>query len=663
MQVPAAHPAIPQHNLHQPGEWRPDEREWLLTNGLGGFAMGTLSGVPTRRYHAWLVASRRPPLDRVVALHSIADRVRADGQDHWLASYRFQDGSPGPGAEHAESVPRDDAWEATWRIGHEGRGRITRTLRLVRGANRAEVTYRWSGLPVGSSIHLRLLAPLRDFHALERAPEALAVEPSDGSLEIRRGETRLRVEMPTGVECKRTSETWCALRYDAEHDRGYDYVEDLPAPIELGFCPESVELGEATFAFELLPEADGLETHTPASDRLARAANDFVVRRGPSPDRTVSWSILAGYPWFSDWGRDTMIALPGLLLVDGRFDEALAVLCTFADARHGGLIPNRFSDSGHGAEYNTADASLWFLHASTQWAIDSGRTDEFLDLLMPACEDIIDHHVGGTGGFDGFRIAVDPEDGLIEAGDDSTQLTWMDARRDGVVFTPRAGKPIELSALWCHGLTRVAGLTQNVNRARDCKQRAMIAARSVREKYFDASRGWCADRLGMDGSPVFEMRPNQLLAVSLEHAPIRGEEAIRTVDACIGALWTPRGVRTLAPDDPGYRGRFSGPIFERDAAYHQGTAWPWLLGPMCEALLRAHDFDQSSRDRTRLLIDPMLGELDGPCPGQLYEVYDGDGWEGMPEDHRQLDPPQQPGGCPAQAWSVSEIRRVLSLIG
>lgn len=642
--------------------------EWLLTNGLGGFAMGSLEGVPTRRYHAWLVASQRPPLDRVVALHSIADWLETDGQMTWLSAYRFEDGSIGPGLAPDTSESDGDRWNASWRIGE---AQVGRSVRIVPGANRIEVAYVWRRLPERTTIRLRPLVPLRDFHALERDVAPPQADIHEDSVILRRELLSLRIDLPKIAQFERHPDIWHGLRYEDERSRGYDWLEDLPSPGVIELIPEDRESGRATLIFELEPVHPPVHVHPkPDADgtvttRLARAAGDFVVRRGPSVDRADGWSILAGYPWFSDWGRDTMIALPGLLLIDERYDEAIEVLRTFAEARRDGLIPNRFSDDGVGAEYNTADASLWFLHAATEWALASGHTETFRDVLLPACEDIIDWHIRGTGGFDGFKIVLDPADGLIDAGDEHTQLTWMDARRDGVVFTPRHGKPIELSALWQHGLERVAALTGKADRASRYRELAALARISIANTMFDPARGWCADRLERTArgwQPVWELRPNQLLAASLEHGCLPDEAARSLVDACVSKLWTPRGVRTLSPEDPMYRGRFEGPIFERDAAYHQGTAWPWLLGPMCEAVLRADSFSGASRARARSLLEPMLSQLDGPCPGQLYEVYDGDGWSGTRESHTQDARPQQPGGCPAQAWSVSEIRRVLAMI-
>lgn len=642
----------------------PIEPEWLITNELGGFSMGTYTGVPSRRYHGWLIAPQRPPLDRVVALHSVADWVEHEGQTSWLSAFRFEDGTIGPGRHPDTSACDGEHWDASWRMGETVVGR---SVRLIPGKNRVEVRYVWRRLAPGATIRVRPLVPLRDFHALEIDAAPTPADIHEAGVRLRREHLSLQIDLPAIATFHRDPQVWQGFRYDIERDRGYDWIESLPSAGVIELKPESGHEGEAVLGFELEPAVPQIQSdplpnldESPQS-RLARASRSFVVRRGPSVAEADGWSILAGYPWFSDWGRDTMIALPGLLLEDGRYDIALKVLSTFASACRDGLIPNRFSDDGIDAEYNTADASLWFLHAATQWAIEADRADVFREQLLPACNAIIDAHLQGTGVSGEFQIGIDPNDGLIHAGNASTQLTWMDALRDGVVFTPRHGKPIELAALWQHGLERVCQLSEPSERSLELRALASLARASIQEKMFDADRGWCADRLEPTESgwkPIWELRPNQLFAVSLEHGCLTEDAALASVEACIEHLWSPRGVRTLAPSDPSYRGRFSGPIFERDAAYHQGTAWPWLLGPMIEAWLRTG----GSPDRARQMLTPMIEELDGPCPGQLYEVYDGDGWSGSPEQWSLDQTPPMPGGCPAQAWSVSEVRRALSLI-
>ncbi|MEX2219514.1 MAG: amylo-alpha-1,6-glucosidase, partial [Phycisphaerales bacterium] len=390
-------------------------------------------------------------------------------------------------------------------------------------------------------------------------------------------------------------------------------------------------------------------------------AHDFVVirkAREPGTDEPGARgaSVIAGYPWFTDWGRDAMIALPGLLLATGRHGEALATLQTFAQHRRRGLIPNHFDDQTGEPGYNSADASLWFLHAACEYLRASGDREGFVGLLLPACLEVIDAYAEGTD----FGIRVDPADGLVMAGDETTQLTWMDAKRDGVVFTPRHGKPVELSALWHHGLLAVAGAIGRAAPKAGPRLRALAenCAAGFGRAFWNEERQCLFDVLhppeGVGGRwrPNGQVRPNQLFAVSLAHPPLP-EKQQRAVVQCIRTrLLTPHGVRTLDPTDPAYIGRFEGPIARRDAAYHNGTAWPWLMGPLAEAVLRIGRFSGAARADARSLLAPLVARLDAECPGQLAEVFDG--------DHRP-DAPQRPGGCPAQAWSIAEVLRVLLL--
>jgi predicted glycogen debranching enzyme len=384
--------------------------------------------------------------------------------------------------------------------------------------------------------------------------------------------------------------------------------------------------------------------------KLVAAAEDFVVRRGAGPE--AGTSIIAGYPWFSDWGRDSAISLPGLLLSTRRFTEARQVLETFAKNRKNGLIPNLFNDRTGEAEYNTVDASLWFLHAACEYRRASGDRAGFDGPIRAACLEIIDAYTRGTD----YGIRMDPADGLIAAGDETSQLTWMDAKRDGVVFTPRHGKAVEINALWHHGLVSLAEVVEkdDAKRAAEMRLIAGTVATSFRAKFWNSAKNCCHDVLlpGPKGAwkPDTRLRPNQVFAASLRHSPLEPERRRHVVAFLKGRLLTPMGLRTLEPVDPGYKPRYRGTMWDRDAAYHNGTVWPWLLGPYAEAVLRAGEFSTSARLEALGVLRPLIARLDRESLGQLPEVFDADD---SPED------PRRPGGCVAQAWSVAETLRVL----
>jgi predicted glycogen debranching enzyme len=393
---------------------------------------------------------------------------------------------------------------------------------------------------------------------------------------------------------------------------------------------------------------------------LAAASDAFVVARAsPGTGELDQTSIIAGYPWFADWGRDTSVSLPGLMLATGRLDEAKRTLLAFASHRRNGIVPNVFNDRTGEPEYNTVDASLWFILGACAFrkATVKGDRAAWDGHLAPACLDIVSCYRRGTD----FNIAMDPQDKLITAGTSATQLTWMDARRDGVTFTPRHGKAIEINALWHAALCELGEAIRDTDAAMGASLRDLAAAvgKSIRTLFWNERMGCLYDCLApSDGgspgwTPTQDVRPNQLFAVSLAPSPLTIEQQRGVLTVVRERLLTPYGVRTLDPADPNYRGRYEGNLFERDRAYHNGTAWPWLLGPYAEAVLRVGGFTDAARREARGVLEPILAEMSisptrgGPrgCVGQIAEIYDGNA-------------PQRPQGCPAQAWSVAEVLRV-----
>ncbi len=705
--TPGATTALPRY-IRLGGKGADAERlartEWLLTSGSGGFAMGTALGTPSRRYHGLLVVPLRPPVQRVMALNALSETLvfepNSPNEERIdLSTFRFRPGVLHPrGDAHLEKFEKGNTVRWSYRVGQVT---IIKTLHLFREAPAAAVRYDVTS--TGSKpvrLLVRPLVSLRDFHALilrDTSRDRFRVDTSGDHACIVHGPSaalHLHATIGTGqagsARFERDEQWWYDFQYEYERERGYDYLEDLfhPGQFVLDVGAPSASGSSATFTIHAgmndgtLRDHDADERHRnkrlsalvsatagalggkgPSTTlaALIQAADDFVVRRpareaGPdgTPAAPARTSIIAGYPWFADWGRDAMISLPGLLLVPGRFEEARDVLLTFANNRRGGLIPNLFDDYTGEAHYNTVDASLWFVHAACMYRAQSDDAITFKNELLPACLDVVSHYRKGTA----YGIAMDESDGLIMAGDASTQLTWMDAKRDGIAFTPRHGKPVEISALWYNALAWLADLATGSAEAADLAMLRDRVGESIRAKFWNPALGCLHDSLqsphfGAGWLPQPEVRPNQIFAVSLPHCALEPEQQKAVVGYVRSRLLTPHALRTLDPADSRYRGRYRGRMFDRDAAYHNGTAWPWLLGPLAEAILRVGNFSPAARSEARKVLHGILEFLDADCPGQLPEVFDGDDWPSEP---------QHAGGCPAQAWSVAEPLRVLAMI-
>ena len=639
-----------------------DEKEWLEADGLGGFAMGTASGRRTRRYHALLVAAASPPGERRVLLEDVEVVAETAAGRFPLTARRYP--SPEGDVLHpdVEPVAFHDAPWIRWEWALPDGTLLAQELVVPKGA--AQVGLRWRRLAGRGSLrlHVRPFLSGRPFHALERHDETPRFP-----LRVAAGELAWGLPGPLDVRASPHAQSWVwredpvVLRqalFTAERARGLDHLADLASPGVFELAGEDVSLvfgvtGDGSLPrFAALAEAERRRRarlaprDAPArTAQLMRAADAYLVRRGPG--RT----IIAGYPWFADWGRDTMICLPGLFLATGRRDEAFRTLVTFARARRRGLIPNHFDDYAGPAHYNTVDAPLWFVHACCQYLKETGDRPGFAAELLPACDEVVLAYRHGTD----HNIHADPADGLISAGDPETQLTWMDARRDGVTFTPRWGKAVEINALWHNAL---AGLAEAVRPdapafAVDLEGHARRVADSFRRVFLGGPLGGLIDHLtptGEDGAweASLQLRPNQVFAVSLPHSALTPEDQRRVIDLVADRLLTPVGLRTLDADDPAYRPRFEGDMFKRDGAYHNGTVWPWLIGPYAEGVLRAHAFSDASRERARAAIIPLIDSMDRDLLGQIAEVYD-------------ADEPRRADGCLAQAWSVAEPLRAYAL--
>lgn len=726
---PSRQGLVPVYTLEGKGVEELTRNEWLLTNGLGGFAMGTASGVMTRRYHSLLCPAMSPPGRRVVALSTvqlalITDPGTPTESAHDLSCYWFRPGQHHPRGDRAlERFDKGSTCRWHYRVGQgEGSVEVVAELALERGANRGAMRYSVSGDGRRVRLVMRPLVALRDFHSLilrDTARDWFVTDSAASSAAVRSpaGALHMRVD-PSGAFA-RDEQWWYNFQYEIERDRGYDYLEDLFSPgvfsadLTAGAGAGAGaggggggEGGQVTLTFgiepgpgldvpaarharqrrlealihstlESLPPQAAKEPELPA---LIAASDEYVVRRGEPSLRGATArgngsgaaqggpgsgggpgagldraSVIAGYPWFSDWGRDAMISLPGLMLITGRHAEALNVLRCFGGAINQGLIPNLFDDTTGTAHYNTVDASLWFIHAACVYRATADDPQTFERDLLPVCQEVIEHYTRGTH----FGIRVDPADGLIAAGDASLQLTWMDAKRDGVTFTPRHGKAVEINALWHHALgSLVEALRQGKPRqAAQLEERRARVGDSFRERFWNPGAGCLYDALtpGAGGAetPQAEVRPNQIFAASLRFSPLTPEQRLGVVGAVRRVLLTPHAVRTLDPADSRFRPRYEGRMFDRDAAYHNGTAWPWLLGPLAEGVLRVGDFSLRACAEARAILGPTLASLRSGCLGQLPEVYDG---EDTPER------PQRAGGAAAQAWSVAECLRALVMI-
>lgn len=686
--------------------------EWLLTNDMGGFAMGTASGVPTRRYHGMLVGATMPPVGRVLALHSMLDTLvvnpeSVDKREIALSTYAFKGPEFQPAVLHPDGASRlvkfekglSCRWTYEVDIAPGERVRVTKELFVYERVNACAISYSVERITKGSTpiqLHARPMTGLRDMHALNSREFSGGFASSHGptSARVVRDGRELRLLCDSAVFFPRES-WWNSLFYRIEQERGQDCYEDVyspgyflldvPANERGGKCVVQASLNEPGEASHAMLEAKpalalrqarlgkqfaAISSRKALSDTdqrtlaaLISAADDFVVARSVRGNDSVTRptdsaaltqiSVIAGYPWFGDWGRDTCVALPGLMLATARFDDARRTLTTFAKARKDGIVPNLFNDRTGHAEYNTVDASLWFIHGACAYSEASGDRAIFESDLLPACLDIVSAYRRGTM----FNIAMDPMDKLITAGSDSTQLTWMDAKRDGVVFTPRFGKAVEINALWYSALKL---LSEHV-RPRDPTAGANLndladaVGKSFRKSFWNAGGGCLYDCLtpSDDGSwrPSGDLRPNQLFAVSLPNSPLTAEEKASVLRIVRERLLTPMGIRTLAAGDWRYKARYEGNLFERDAAYHNGTAWPWLLGAHAEGVLRVGNFSDAAKREARAVLGPAIETIlspragSGVCAGQLAEIFD-------------AEEPQRPQGCTAQAWSVAEVLRV-----
>lgn len=681
-----------------------ESREWLVTNGLGGYASGTVANLLTRRYHGLLIAPLKPPLGRTLLLTKLDETAGYNDKYYPLYCNRWANGTEEPrGYKQIESFYLEGTIPV-WRFAFAD-VLLEKRIWMQQGENITYIHYHFLRGSQQLSLAIKAFINHRDHHhntyakdwqsTTECAKEGICVRafPQATPLYLLtnpHADDKVLVSTPA-------NDWYYGFNLAVEKYRGQQAYEDhlhaatLHAKIDPGQCLTIVastkenpnvngeKAWESRRAYEqqILEQSPIAQTSQPAEtenpvtrfwqafittssqstpeapkptpdwvNQLVLAANQFIVDR-KSPKAPDGKTIIAGYHWFGDWGRDTMISLPGLTLSTGRYDVARSILLTYAQHVDQGMLPNRFSDSGAEPDYNTVDATLWYFEAIRAYHEATGD-DKLLVELFPVLAEIIDYYRRGTR----YNIQLDTEDGLIYAGEEGTQITWMDAKVGDWVVTPRIGKPIEISILWYHALQIMDKFAQLLRKDNlDYQRLARLTAKGF-SRFWHQEAGYCYDVLDTPDGNDASLRPNQIFALSLppmgkySYPPLlTPNQQKQVVDICGQTLLTSYGLRSLASDDPQYQGIYGGDIYKRDGAYHQGTVWGWLIGSYALGHLRVYNNPTQAEE----LLAPMANHLTAHGVGSLSEIFDGDA-------------PIQPRGCIAQAWTVAEVLRAWSVI-
>ena len=649
------------------------DHEWLVTNGLGGYAAGTVAGALTRRYHGLLVAALPPPLGRMVVVSYLWERVRlADGSSIVLSAEDRAGRLELGGARLLTEFRLEDGLPV-W-IYELARVRLEKRVLMPYRQNTVYVRYTLTHGDGPLRLSLRFSTPFRPHHAPVSAPlpGRPALTASGGRYQLSAGEDLppLRFDVRADAAAFTSDERlFQQIRYRAEERRGYDAMGDLWSP---GYVRVDLTAGRPATLVASMEEWDTLAALQPAEalaaeyDRRRRliasavpaarvemaaelvlAADQFIVTpMGRVEDAAraraagdEARSVVAGYHWFTDWGRDTMMSLEGLTLTTGRHLEAGYILRTFAHYVRDGLIPNLFPEGENEGLYHTADATLWFFHAVDRYVALTGDR-AMLDRLLPTLVEILERHRAGTR----FGISVDAKDGLLRQGAPGYALTWMDAKVGDWVVTPRRGKAVEINALWYNALCLLEAWlieTGNVLAAGALHSEAEVARRSFNERFWYAEGGYLYDVIDGESGDDAACRPNQIIAIALRYPALEPDRWESVLDIVLRRLVTPVGLRSLAPGHADYKPRYDGDLRARDAAYHQGTVWAWLIGPFVDAWLRVHPRDHTG---ARRLLDRFPVHLGEGCAGTISEIAD-------------AEAPFLSRGCVAQAWSVAEVLR------
>lgn len=631
-------------------------REWLETNGIGGFASGTISGANSRRYHGLLCAATKPPLGRVVMLSKFEETLTINGKSYELSANQYPNSIYPNGFKYLKSFRLEPF--PIWTFEVEGI-EIEKKIFMVYGENTTIIQYRVTDesqiVNRKLQIELRPLLAFRDYHHLRQntndfntdfqvAENIVSVNPSSEFPALFFSHNAFAVE--------KTSYWYRDFEYAIEQERGFDFRENLFQPFVLKFdlaetanviastrVDEVYEIArleaeELARREDLIAKADAKNDFT---KQLVLAADQFIVTRGEGK------TVIAGYPWFSDWGRDTMIALTGLTISTNRTEIARQILLEFSQYLSMGMLPNRFPDAGDEAEYNTVDATLWYFEAIRAYVEKTGDYKFVQANLYEKLANVIVWHLQGTR----FQIHVDT-DGLLYAGEKGVQLTWMDAKIGDWVVTPRIGKPVEIQALWYNALKIMADFAEKFEDLEDkAKYEAMaeMAKQSFNAVFWNDAED-CLYDVVINGKRDGSIRPNQIFAVSLPHSMLSIGHAQKVVEKVEKELLTPVGLRSLSPKDKDYCPIYIGSPLERDSAYHQGTVWGWLIGGFVDAYRRVNSHGNKTEKRVAEILKGFEDHLSEAGLGQISEIFD-------------ADAPHKPRGCMAQAWSVAEVLRVI----
>jgi predicted glycogen debranching enzyme len=640
-----------------------EAREWIVTNGIGGFASGTIAGCPTRRYHGLLVAALQPPVGRFQLVTGLDEIVRYAGAEYPLATHQWSSGAVDPKGFLNIEAFRLEGMTPVWTYALAD-ALLEKRVWMRHGENTTYVEYTLVRATAAIDMEWKALVNYRDFHASTHAGDwRMQIVPVDNGVRV----TAFDAATPfyllsAAATCEPRHEWYRDWFLPVEGERGLDDREDylfaalFRTKLKVGGSVTFVATTESGTGLDgaaareqsVEREAQVFESWRAENEKvpgkfpswlpqLVLAADQFIVKRS-LPQHPDGRSIIAGYHWFGDWGRDAMIALPGLSLATGRADIARQILLAFSEYVDGGMLPNNFPDAGGKPQYNTVDAALWFFEAVRQYfaATQDGRT---LLQLFPVLGEMIDAHVKGTR----YDIHVDPADGLLYAGVPGVQLTWMDAKVGDWVVTPRIGKAVEVNALWINALATMAEFARLLARPGDGYEKLSTKAQKNFQKFWNEERGCCFDVIDVPGlGNDAALRPNQLLGVSLPVSPLTDDQQKAVVDVCAQHLLTSYGLRSLAAGEPGYHSHYMGGPRDRDAAYHQGTVWGWLLGPFVLAHLRVY----GDRDEAMRFLEPLGISVHMYGLGTLGEIFEGEA-------------PFMPHGCIAQAWTVGEVLRAM----
>jgi predicted glycogen debranching enzyme len=633
------------------------DREWLVTNGIGGFAAGTVANVLTRRYHGLLVAALQPPLGRTVLLTRLDETATYDSHPYPLFSNQW--GSPNSPVEPPGFLRQErfhlEGTTPVWTYACAD-ARLEKRIWMQPDANTTYIRYELCRATLPLHLTLKAIVNYRDFHStttatdwkmqIESVPAGVKVVAFDGATAF-----YLLSDRAAAIPRHEWYRNYFLMQ---EYARGLDYLCDNLYAVEFQVTLNPGEAVTIVASLGATPDLNGAMTYAErrayehqlilqselnnAPDwiqHLVLAADQFIVRRVVG-DQQDGCSVIAGYHWFGDWGRDTMISLPGLTLATRRYDIAARILRTFARFVDQGMLPNRFPDGGEIPEYNTVDATLWYFEAIRAYHAATGDDDLLRD-LYPVIQDIIDWHQRGTR----YQIHVDPQDSLLFAGESGVQLTWMDAKVGDWVVTPRTGKAVEINALWYNALMAIADFARRLGLSADAYQTAAVRVHTSFARFWNGMAGYCYDVIDGPAGNDATLRPNQLLAVSLEYSPLEYAQQRAVVDSCARYLLASIGLHSLEPAHPAYIGRYSGGPLERDSAYHQGAVWAWLIGPFVSAHWRVY----KNRDAALDFLKPFQHHLAHDCIGSICEIAEG-------------NLPYAPRGAVAQAWSVAEVLRV-----